>query len=196
MNFIIESYTTFVSALNWLRSPLLLAIRLYWGWQFAQDGWGKLTHLDKVTEFFTSLSLPAPHMTALTVALIEFYGGQINRVGTQATAYPLRDAMYSLNAISSWTDASQDAQNVAWARSTQKGDKVYLHVFDWPEAPTLTVPLKNRVTKAYTLAQPDRPLKIDATDNGGVMLRVPGAAPDPIASVIVLEVEGKPEATP
>ena len=31
-----------------LQSPLLLAIRLYWGWQFVQDGWGKLTHLDKV----------------------------------------------------------------------------------------------------------------------------------------------------
>ena len=43
-----------------LQSPLLLAIRLYWGWQFTQDGWGKLTHLDSVTEFFTTLNLPAP----------------------------------------------------------------------------------------------------------------------------------------
>ena len=34
---------------NRLQSPLLLAIRLYWGWQFAQDGWGKLTHLARVT---------------------------------------------------------------------------------------------------------------------------------------------------
>ena len=56
-----------------LQSPLLLAIRLYWGWQFMQDGWGKLTHLDKVTEFFTSLNLPAPHMTAaLLCASVEF----------------------------------------------------------------------------------------------------------------------------
>jgi putative oxidoreductase len=58
-----------------LHNPLLLAIRLYWGWQFAQDGWGKLTHLDKVTGFFTNLNLPAPHMTALTCASIEFFGG-------------------------------------------------------------------------------------------------------------------------
>ena len=57
---------------GWLQSPLLLAIRLYWGWQFAQDGWGKLTHLDRVTEFFASLNLPAPGLTALVVALIEF----------------------------------------------------------------------------------------------------------------------------
>jgi len=57
-------YRGFVAFLNRLQSPLLLAIRLYWGWQFMQDGWGKLTHLDKVTDFFTSLNLPAPHMTA------------------------------------------------------------------------------------------------------------------------------------
>src|ERR1700761_1628767 len=64
-----------------LRSPLLLVIRLYWGFQFTQDGWGKLTHLDKVTEFFTSLSLPAPHLTALTCASVEFCGGILFLLG-------------------------------------------------------------------------------------------------------------------
>ena len=44
-----KTYDGFASILNRLQSPLLLAIRLYWGWQFMQDGWGKLTHLDKVT---------------------------------------------------------------------------------------------------------------------------------------------------
>ena len=70
-----RGYRVFDAALSWLRSPLLLAIRLYWGWQFMQDGWGKLTHLDKVTEFFTSLNLPAPHMTATLVGLVELVGG-------------------------------------------------------------------------------------------------------------------------
>ena len=68
-------YERFAAAMAHLQSPLLLAIRLYWGWQFSQDGWGKLTHLGKVTEFFTSLNLPAPHMTALMVALVELCGG-------------------------------------------------------------------------------------------------------------------------
>ncbi len=63
------------------QNPLLLAIRLYWGWQFAQDGWGKLTHLDKVTSFFTSLNLPAPHLTALTCASVEFGGGILFALG-------------------------------------------------------------------------------------------------------------------
>jgi putative oxidoreductase len=70
-----KTYGGFAYAANLLQSPLLLAIRLYWGWQFAQDGWGKLTHLDKVTQFFASLHLPAPGMAALMVALVEFAGG-------------------------------------------------------------------------------------------------------------------------
>jgi putative oxidoreductase len=81
MNKIVNAYAAVASALSRLQNPLLLAIRLYWGFQFAQDGWGKLTHLDKVTEFFTSLSLPAPHMTALAVALIEFGGGILFALG-------------------------------------------------------------------------------------------------------------------
>ncbi len=76
-----RSYDGFASLMSRLQSPLLLAIRLYWGWQFAQDGWGKLTHLAKVTEFFTSLNLPAPHMTALMVALIELCGGILFALG-------------------------------------------------------------------------------------------------------------------
>jgi putative oxidoreductase len=74
-------YDGLVSLFNRLENPLLLAIRLYWGWQFAQDGWGKLTHLDKVTQFFTTLNLPAPGTTALMVALVEFAGGILFALG-------------------------------------------------------------------------------------------------------------------
>jgi putative oxidoreductase len=65
------------SILNKLQNTLLLAIRLYWGWQFMQDGWGKYTHLDRVTDFFTTLNLPHPHATALFVALVELIGGAL-----------------------------------------------------------------------------------------------------------------------
>jgi putative oxidoreductase len=75
------AYARATNLLNSLQSPLLLAIRLYWGWQFCQDGWGKLTHVDKVTDFFTSLNLPAPHATALLVALVELIGGSLFLLG-------------------------------------------------------------------------------------------------------------------
>ncbi|MGO9938760.1 MAG: DoxX family protein [Terracidiphilus sp.] len=76
-----NAYLGFATLAGRLQSPLLLAIRLYWGFEFAQDGWGKLTHLDKVTDFFTSLNLPAPHMTALSCASIEFFGGILFALG-------------------------------------------------------------------------------------------------------------------
>jgi putative oxidoreductase len=76
-----NAYLGFAAVAARLQSPLLLAIRLYWGFQFAQDGWGKLSHLDKVTDFFTSLNLPAPHITALTCASIELFGGILFALG-------------------------------------------------------------------------------------------------------------------
>jgi putative oxidoreductase len=58
-----------------LQSPFLLAVRLYWGWQFAQSGWGKLHRLDQVTAFFGSLNIPFPHANAILVSNLEFFGG-------------------------------------------------------------------------------------------------------------------------
>jgi putative oxidoreductase len=76
-----SAYSGFVSFLNLAQSPLLLAIRLYWGWQFIQDGWGKLTHLARVTEYFSSLGLPAPWLAALTVGLVELICGTLFALG-------------------------------------------------------------------------------------------------------------------
>jgi putative oxidoreductase len=76
-----KAYTGFASLLTLAQNPLLLAIRLYWGWQFMQDGWGKLTHLDKVTQYFLSLNLPAAGMAALMVALVELIGGLLFAFG-------------------------------------------------------------------------------------------------------------------
>ncbi|HSY10365.1 MAG TPA: DoxX family protein [Candidatus Dormibacteraeota bacterium] len=66
---------------NYLQSPLLLAIRLYWGWQFFQTGWGKLGNIPHVTEFFTSLHIPFPGANAWIVAIMECFGGLLLMVG-------------------------------------------------------------------------------------------------------------------
>ena len=58
-----------------LCSPLLLAVRLYWGWQFVQTGWGKLHNLARTTAFFTSLNIPFPALNAHFVSGLEFFGG-------------------------------------------------------------------------------------------------------------------------
>jgi putative oxidoreductase len=74
-------YGVFVKATNSLQPLFLLLVRLYWGWQFSETGWGKLQHLDKVTQFFTSLGLPAPAFTAATVGAAELIGGVLLFVG-------------------------------------------------------------------------------------------------------------------
>ena len=72
---IANTYALFSRLSSKLQSPFLLAVRLYWGWQFAQSGWGKLHRLDGVTEFFASLNIPFPHANAILVSNLEFFGG-------------------------------------------------------------------------------------------------------------------------
>jgi len=73
--FLLRGYKMLGSVARRLQSPFLLAIRLYWGWQFAQSGWGKLHRLDQVTDFFASLNIPMPHVNAVLVSNLEFFGG-------------------------------------------------------------------------------------------------------------------------
>jgi len=74
-------YALFARIMNSLQSPLLLVIRVYWGWQISQNGWGKLHNLSHVTEFFQSLGLPAPGFTATFVSSFEFVGGILLALG-------------------------------------------------------------------------------------------------------------------
>jgi putative oxidoreductase len=68
-------YESFFCAVDYLRSPFLFAVRLYWGWQLVQSGWGKLHNLDKVTDYFTSLGLPMPAQMAVIISCVELFGG-------------------------------------------------------------------------------------------------------------------------
>jgi putative oxidoreductase len=104
--FIRDTYARATKILNWLKSPLLLAIRLYWGWQFAQDGWGKLSHLDKVTQYFATLNLPMPAQTALGVAVIELVGGILFAVGLGTRLVSL--VLFVNMTVAFWT-AEKDA---------------------------------------------------------------------------------------
>ncbi|MGB8541281.1 MAG: DoxX family protein [Candidatus Acidiferrales bacterium] len=74
-------YDLFVRAVSSLQSPFLAIVRVYWGWQIAQNGWGKLHNLAHVAEFFASLGLPAPGPTAAFVATFEFVGGILLAIG-------------------------------------------------------------------------------------------------------------------
>lgn len=70
-------------------TPLLA--RLVIGLVFVHSGWGKLHHLDKVTQFFASLGIPHPELQAPFVACVELACGALVLVGlaTRYAAVPL-----------------------------------------------------------------------------------------------------------
>jgi putative oxidoreductase len=79
--FLATSYSRATALLKLLENPLLLFIRVYWGWQFAEAGWGKLMHPDNVVGFFASMNFPVPHFTVFFVGLVEFVGGILFALG-------------------------------------------------------------------------------------------------------------------
>ncbi len=97
-----------------------------------------------------------------------------------------------VNGESIYGTTASPFKKLSFGKCTQKPGKLYLHVFDWPKDGRLLVPIANEVKKAYLLAQPDAAIKSEKSD-GGQTLHLPAAAPDPIASVVVVEIEGTPE---
>jgi putative oxidoreductase len=74
-------YGLLIQATQRLQSPLLLAIRLYWGWQFFLTGRGKLMDPGKVAEFFQSLHIPFPSFNVYLAGGTECFGGLLLVVG-------------------------------------------------------------------------------------------------------------------
>lgn len=82
-----------------------------------------------------------------------------------------------------------------WGRCTQKGNKLYLHVFDWPKDGKVSVQLQNTIAKAYLLSDPKKTLRVEKSKTKNTITLV-GDAPDKIASVVVVELNSAPEVLP
>ena len=97
----------------------------------------------------------------------------------------------NLNSESIYGTTASPLGEVPWGRCTAKPGKLYLHVFDWPANTKLQVPgLKNKVKKAYLLADKKRArLLVTREDKDKITVTVPAEAPDPVNSVVVLEIE-------
>jgi putative oxidoreductase len=106
MKLLLKLYERFAVMVSYLQSPFLLAVRLYWGWQFVQSGWGKLHHLDKVTDFFTNLQLPLPGLTAHFVSGLELVGGILLILGLGSRLIALVLTVNML--VAYWTAAREE----------------------------------------------------------------------------------------
>ncbi|OAI57328.1 DoxX family protein [Verrucomicrobiaceae bacterium SCGC AG-212-N21] len=110
MNRIIEllrsAHALLVKGASQLQSPLLLVVRLYWGWAFFQTGKGKLMNLDQTTEFFSGLGIPMPGVNAVMAAATECFGGLLLLLGLASRPAA---ALLSFTMIVAYLTADLDA---------------------------------------------------------------------------------------
>ncbi len=74
-------YQKFVNFFSHFQSLFIFILRLTWGHQFFKAGYGKLSNLDPVIQFFTNLNIPFPAFSAGLVGTIECVGGILLMVG-------------------------------------------------------------------------------------------------------------------
>ena len=126
-------------------------------------------------------------------------GNYLLNVGPTAEGRIPQPSVDRLAAVGRWmqvngeaiygTTAGPFAAPPAWGRATSKPGIVYLHVFDWPRTGELRVPAFGRTVRTATLlANRGAQVAVSATADG-ITLRLPTTAPDPIASVVALQLD-------
>jgi len=131
-------------------------------------------------------------------------GNYLLNVGPTAEGVIPDPSVERLESIGKWMDKNGESiyaiqaspfEKTPWGRCTQKllengNTRLYLHVFNWPNDGTLEVPkLKNRIVQAFLL---DGRKQLKVTKVGRtVSINVPAEMPDPVATVVVLDVKGK-----
>ncbi len=80
---------------------------------------------------------------------------------------------------------------LSWGRCSRKGQKLYLHVFDYPTNGLLAVPMANKISKAYFLTASGKALAITKAE-GRSVIKLPAMASDSIDAVVVVEFDGEP----
>lgn len=138
------------------------------------------------------------------VEIVSKGGNFLLNVGPTAEGIIPEPSIKRLKEIGEWIKINSESiygitaspfHYLQWGRCTQKDNKLFLHVFNWPSDGQLTVPLLNKVEKAYLLADPKTTLKIENFVSKNI-IKLPTIPPDKNISVIVLELIGKPKVLP
>lgn len=86
-----KAYQYLIFFAGFLKSPLLLLCRLYWGWSFMNAGYSKLTDIHTFAQSLENLHVIAPQFSAYLVGFTEFFGGLCLLLGfaSRLAAIPL-----------------------------------------------------------------------------------------------------------
>lgn len=147
---------------------------------------------------------PASTLIRNLVDIVSKGGNYLLNVGPTPEGIIPEESVRRLGEVGAWMRANGEAiygagpspfRRLPWGRCTTKPGLLYLHVFDWPKG-TLDIPgLKNHVKKVWLLTDSGTLLKVAKSVNGWT-ITLPAAAPDPIASVVVVAIEGAPDVEP
>lgn len=108
--------------------------------------------------------------------------------GTKATPFG-REFGKAVKGRSGYGSEVTVSSSNSW-RCTSKPGKLYIHLFEWPAGKFTINEVAVNVKKAWLLADPDKkPLPFTYQDNV-LSVSLPAEAPDKIASVLVLDIEG------
>jgi alpha-L-fucosidase len=129
-------------------------------------------------------------------------GNYLLNVGPKPDGTFPEQSVKALKEIGDWMKVNKEAiyatkasplEALPWGRCTKKETKdattLYLSVFNWPADGKLFIPgIKNKAMSAQLLAGK----KVCKTENmnDGIMITLPANAPDPVASVVKLQVKG------
>ena len=136
-------------------------------------------------------------------------GNFLLNIGPTAEGVFPPEAIERLGQLGRWMKVNGEAiyetkaspfKALEWGRCTQKsidgGFRLYLHVFNWPANGKLIVPgILNEPKQAYLLADKEQLHLPVRRQEDALVIDVPAKAPDPVNSVVVLEVRGGVEVT-
>jgi alpha-L-fucosidase len=133
------------------------------------------------------------------VEIISKGGNYLLNIGPMADGTIPAPSVATLEKVGAWMakngesvygTAASSLGEAPWGRYTVKGDKIYLHVFQWPSDAIIRVHgIVNEVKSAYPLIDPARRLKVRRNE-GALLVSVPPNRLDEIDTVVVLEIAG------
>lgn len=159
------------------------------------NGWG-YNHYE--TEFRNG-----PQLTRQLIEIASKGGNFLLNIGPRPDGTIQPEFVEKLKQIGAWLRVNGEAiygsepsifeKLPFFGRCTVRGNRLYVHIMGWPQDKRIVLPgLKNKVQRAFLLASGQK-LKYSRKGND-LVIRLPEEPLDQVATVAVIEVEGRPQA--
>ena len=149
---------------------------------------------------YDSSHKPVSHFIQLIASAASRGGNLLMNIGPKGDGTFDAKDIAILNGIGKWM--SENGESIygttagplpyhSWGVSTLKKNKIYLHVFDWPNDGKLFVSGFAKISNGYLLTEPSHKIKLTRLSNGDIQLTLPKKAPDNDDAVLVFDYKGQ-----